>query len=138
MQMFYRHSSNLPNTNKTWIPTEIFGADIGDTAPVMVQDYWRTEDERTPGGFQLLVAVDGQVQHWQRINTDIESNPPQPGGPGGWVNVLTFGNNVKNVWSLVHGSFNMALEAIVEDMSGNLWHWEYTNSGWNQVAEVPA
>jgi len=104
----------------------------------MVQDYWRTEDERTPGGFQLLVAVDGQVQHWQRINTDIESNPPQPGGPGGWVNVLTFGNNVKNVWSLVHGSFNMALEAIVEDMSGNLWHWEYTNSGWNQVAEVPA
>jgi hypothetical protein len=31
----------------------------------------------------------------------------------------------------------MALEAVVEDMSGNLWHWEYTNAGWNVVAEIP-
>jgi len=78
------------------------------------------------------------VQHWQRVNTNIAASPPQAGGTGGWGHVLTFGSNVRNVWSLVHGSYNMALEAIVEDMSGNLWHWEYTNAGWNQVAKVPA
>jgi hypothetical protein len=138
MQMFYRPSSNLYGSNRTWIPTEIFGSGIGDTPPVMVQDYWRTQDENTPGGFQLLVAVDGQVQHWQRINTNIVADPPRAGGPGGWAHVLTFGTNIVNVWSLVHGSLNQALEAIVEDRSGNLWHWEYTNAGWNQVAEVPA
>lgn len=46
----------------------------------MVQDYWRTTDENTPGGFQLLVAVGGVVQHWQRINTDIATNEPKAGG----------------------------------------------------------
>lgn len=66
--------------NKTWIPTEVFGSGIGDTAPVMVQDYWRTQDENTPGGFQLLIAVNGVVQHWQRVNTDIATNPPVAGG----------------------------------------------------------
>lgn len=84
MQMFYRPSSNNPfspiSTTKTWIPTEVFGSGIGDTAPVMVQDYWRTQDENTPGGFQLLVAVGGVVQHWQRVNTDIATNPPVAGG----------------------------------------------------------
>jgi hypothetical protein len=138
MQLFYRASSNLPGSNTTWIPTEIFGSGIGDTPPLMVQDYWRTQDENTPGGFQLLVAVNGQVQHWQRINTNIVANPSTAGGPGGWAHVLTFGTNIVNVWSLVHGSLNQALEAIVEDRSGNLWHWEYTNAGWNQVAQVPA
>lgn len=103
----------------------------------MVQDYWRTTDENTPGGFQLLVAVNGVVQHWQRINTDIVSNPPKPGGPGRWQHVLTFGNNVRNVWSLVHGSLNQALEAVVEDSTG-LWHWQYTNAGWNRVALIPS
>ncbi|PMD60542.1 uncharacterized protein K444DRAFT_395002 [Hyaloscypha bicolor E] len=84
MQMFYRASSNNPSChcslNKTWISTETFESGIGDTAPVMVQDYWRTQDENTPGGFQLLVVVNGQVQHWQRVNTDITSNPPKAGG----------------------------------------------------------
>jgi hypothetical protein len=142
MQMFYRASSNNPSSpislNKTWIPTEIFGAGVGDTAPVMVQDYWRTTDENTPGGFQLLVAVGGVVQHWQRINTDIETNPPKAGSAGKWQHVLTFGTGIRNVWSLVHGSFNQALEAVVEDEGGNLWHWEYTNAGWNSVAQIPA
>jgi hypothetical protein len=135
MQLFWRQSGTFANT--TWIPSEVFGSNIGSTPPVMVQDYWRTEDETTPGGFQLLIAVNGQVQHWQRINTNINTNPPQPGGPGPWGHVLTFGQNIKNVWSLIHGSLSQSLEAIVEDDQGNLWHWEYTNAGWNQVAKVP-
>ena len=52
MQMFYRASSNKPSChcslNKTWISTETFESGTGDTAPVMVQDYWRTQDENTP------------------------------------------------------------------------------------------
>lgn len=140
MQMFYRASSNNPSChcslNKTWISTETFESGIGDTAPVMVQDYWRTQDENTPGGFQLLVVVNGQVQHWQRVNTDITSNPPKAGGPGRWHHVLTFGIDIKNVWGLVHGSYGMALEAVVEDMQGVLWHWQYTNS-WAKVAVIP-
>jgi hypothetical protein len=52
MQIFYRASSNNSSChcslNKTWISTETFESGIGDTAPVMVQDYWRTLDENTP------------------------------------------------------------------------------------------
>jgi hypothetical protein len=84
MQIFYRPSSNKPSChcslNKTWIPTEVFGSGIGNTAPVMVQDYWRTQNGNKWGGFQLLVAANGQVQHWQRVNTDIISNPPRDSG----------------------------------------------------------
>jgi hypothetical protein len=135
MQLFWRQSGAFANT--TWIPSEVFGSSVGNTPPVMVQDYWRTEDETTPGGFQLLIAVNGKVQHWQRVNTNINTSPPQHGGPGPWGHVLTFGQNIKNVWSLIHGSINQSLEAIVEDNQGNLWHWEYTSAGWNQVAKVP-
>ncbi len=123
-------------TGSAWAATEIFGSGVGDTPPVMIQDYWRTTDERTPGGFQLLVQVGGQVQHWQRVNTDIATNPPKAGGPGNWQKVRTFGNNVKHVWGLLQGSFGQSLEAIVEDNNGDMWHWQWTNT-WTLIAKVP-
>jgi hypothetical protein len=132
MQLFHRDG-----TSQSWVASEVFGSGIGKTPPVMIQDFWRTKDETTPGGFQLLVAVGGVVQHWQRVNTDIQQNPPKAGGPGPWSHVLTFGTNIKHVWSLIHGSFWQSLEAIVEDNNGDMWHWQYTNAGWNRMAKVP-
>lgn len=135
MQLFWRTGTN--NDQAGWTPSEVFGSCIGDTPPVMIQDFWRTDDERTPGGFQLLVAVDGEVQHWQRVNSDIATNPPASSGPGAWTHVLTFGSNIKYAWGLVQGSFSHSLEAVVEDNNGDMWHWQYTNAGWSQVSQVP-
>jgi hypothetical protein len=48
-----------------------------------------------------------------------------------------FGNGgVMNVWGLVQGSFNMALEAVVEDFEGRLWHWEFDGE-WRNAGMVP-
>jgi hypothetical protein len=144
MQMFWRPSDDIDDdsgTNTQWTASEVFGQGIPDTPPVMIQDYWRTDNETTPGGFQLCVAANGQVQHWQRVNTDIETNPPQGSdlSPGKWRLEFTFGSNIKHVWSLIHGSFNQALEMVVEDYQGNLWHWEYSGNpgAWAPTALIP-
>ncbi|KAI1871484.1 uncharacterized protein JN550_004478 [Neoarthrinium moseri] len=134
LQMFWRSGTD---EQAPWTPSEIFGEDIGDTPPVMVQDYWRTTDEKTPGGFQLAVAKNGRVQHWQRINTDIDTDPPVDGGCGKWELVFEFGVDIKHVWSLMHGS-NHQLELVAEDTDGRLWHWSYEYPGtWNRKALVP-
>jgi hypothetical protein len=133
MQLFWRRGTGA---DLSWTASEVFGECIGDTPPVMVQDYWRTKDEKTPGGFQLAVAKDGHIEHWQRVNTDIEDNPPQAGGPGGWHRVFEFGANIKHVWSLMHGS-NHHLQLVAEDFSGELWHWRYEHPGvWSQKSRV--
>ncbi|KAK0729609.1 hypothetical protein B0H67DRAFT_630235 [Lasiosphaeris hirsuta] len=134
MQMFYRTAAS-----SSWVPGEIFGDTVGVTPPVMIQDYW-TADEKAFGGFQLLVAVDGKVQHWERGNDDIITNPPAPGSSGPWAQVRTFGEGeVKHVWGLVQGSFGGALDAIVEDHSGDMWHWRFSGSPseWRLVDSVP-
>lgn len=135
MQLFWRAAGQTGEA--AWTPSEVFGSCIGNSPPVMIQDFWRTDDERSPGGFQLLIAVHGQVQHWQRVNSNIYTNPPSNSGSGPWAHVLTFGNNVKHVWGLVHGSFAHSLEAVVEDNNGDMWHWQYTNAGWTQMSQVP-
>lgn len=146
MQLFYRPAAGeirpCPALNTTWIPTEIFGSGITNmTPPVMIQDYWRTEDERQAGGFQLLVAVSGRVQHWQRVNTDIDIWPPVAGvGAPKWGRVRTFGSGeIKHVWGLLQGSWRGALDAVVEDWQGRMWHWRFSgNPGqWARVAQVP-
>jgi hypothetical protein len=145
LQLFWRRTTGTgvsgATVNTTWIPTEIFGSGIGASPPVMIQDFWRTNDETTPGGFQLLVAVNGRVQHWQRVNTNINTNPPREGGGrGSWGLVKTFGSgNIKAVWGLVQGSFRGALDAVVEDNNGNMWHWRYGGSpgDWTVQASVP-
>lgn len=135
MQMYWRAGSGA---NTSWVPSEVFGNNIADTPPVMVQDFWRTTDEKTPGGFQLCIAKDGQVQHWQRINTDIETNPPQAYNAGNWRLVYSFGKDIKHVWSLMHGAFNHQLELVVEDYQSRLWHWSYQDPGtWVRKALIP-
>ncbi len=125
MQMFWREGDNA-----TWIPSEVFGSSVpADAHPVMIQDFWRTDSEKDAGGFQLLVAVGGHIEHWQRINTDIATNPPAAGdGAGQWGKVATFGSGVKNVWSLIHGSFNSKMHAAVEKADGQMVWYEYDGS----------
>ncbi|KAF2749223.1 cysteine proteinase [Sporormia fimetaria CBS 119925] len=107
--------------------------------PVMIQNFWDTVDENDNGGFQLLVAAaDGWVEHWQRINDDILENPPVAGQEGKWELVGSFGDGeVAHVWGLVQGSYNFALEAVVEDLKGELWHWEYTGE-WERKRRLPS
>lgn len=134
MQLFWRTGTGAA----TWKASEVFGDGIGSTPPVMVQDYWRTTDEKTPGGFQLAVVKNGQIQHWQRINTDIETNPPKEGVVGKWSLVRTFGTSIKHVWSLMHGA-NHQLELVAEDTAGRLWHWSYVYPGtWVRKALIPS
>jgi hypothetical protein len=133
MQLFWRDTASPAG----WRAGEVFGARVGNTPPVMVQSYWHTTNEHSAGSFQLCVAVNGQVQHWQRVNSDIGTRPPQAGVQGRWQHAYTFGTNIKHVWSLVHGSFNQALEMVVEDFRGNMIHWHYTNAGWRPTAVIP-
>ncbi|OCK74297.1 cysteine proteinase, partial [Lepidopterella palustris CBS 459.81] len=132
LQMWWRRA-----TDEAWVEGETFGSGVGDTPPVMIQDFWDTANESSYGGFQLLVASNGHVEHWQRLNNDIIENPPVAGGSGKWEPVDTFGDGIVHVWGLVQGSFNQALEAIVEDNDGELWHWQYTGT-WKQVAKLPS
>lgn len=133
IQLFWRSGGG----NQSWRAGEVFGSGIGDTPPVMIQDFWRTADEKAPGGFQLLVAADGgKVQHWQRTNDDINEAVPQEGEQGKWELVFEFGSSIRHAWSLLHGSFSQALEAVVEDMDGNLVHWQFTNDGWREVTVI--
>jgi len=36
----------------------------------------------------------------------------------------------------MQGSFNFALEAIVEDVGGDLWHWRYVGE-WKRAKKLP-
>jgi hypothetical protein len=121
-----------------WLAGEVFASHIPDTPPVMIQDFFDTRDERDHGGFQLLVAAeDGWVEHWQRRNGDILKRPPMKGVQGRWERVGRFGDgDVMNVWGLVQGSFNFALEAVVEDFEGRLWHWEF-DGAWKKMDMIP-
>jgi hypothetical protein len=105
-----------------WQVGEVFGDSIPNTLPVIIQDFFDTANENAAGGLQLLVAKEGSVEHWQRINDDILKSLPVKGGMRAWKKVGSFGKDIKHVWGFVQGSFNFALEAIVEDIKGELWH----------------
>ena len=121
-----------------WQTGEVFGGDLPDTPPVMIQDFWDTADENAHGGFQVLVAnQDGNVEHWQRINDDILDHIPESGVQGKWENVGSFGDGeVAHVWGLTQGSYNFALEAIVEDFYGDVLHCQYVGV-WERVKRLP-
>lgn len=144
MQVFYKNpssggwSSNATES-ETWKAGEAFGCDVGITPPVMIQSYWNALNENDPGSLQLVVAVDGSIQHWQRNVNDIQAGQTMAeGSQGEWQHVYTFGSNVKHCWSLMHGGFNHQLEMIVEMTSGALVHWHYTYYGWAPTDVVPA
>jgi hypothetical protein len=133
LQLFWRSPSE-----EEWHEGELFGEGIPNTPPIMIQDFWGTKDENAAGGFQLLVANSiGNVEHWQGLNHNALSYPPTEGKPWVWEKVSEFGNGeVKHVWGLVQGSFNFGLEAIVEDIEGDLWHWRY-NGEWEKGDKLP-
>jgi C1A family cysteine protease len=134
MQMFWRDT----DADTAWQAGEVFGSGIGDTPPVMIQSHFWTVNENSAGAFQLVVVVGGQIQHWQRVNKDLEEGgKPAVGVQGQWGLISTFGGGVKHVWSLVHGSFNHALELVAEYDTGIMIHWRYTNDGWRPAAIVP-
>ena len=142
IQVFYKNPPSTWNTNATdpvqWQAGEVFGKHVRRTPPVMIQSFWGTENENDVGSLQLVVAVRGQVQHWQRRVKDLQAGSTMKDGEkGGWQLVYTFGNNIRHCWSLVHGSFNHNLELVVETRGGRLVHWRYGNDGWKPTAVIP-
>ena len=116
----------------------MFGSGIPlDTPPVMIQDFLNTANETSIGGFQLVVAVGGSVQHWERVNDDIQAKAPVEGVQGKWVLVETAGTGVKHVWALVQGSFNQKMHMITEGTDGQLAYWERDRK-WAEVEKLPA
>jgi hypothetical protein len=125
MRMYWRNDdlSNLP-----WLAGEDFGANVGNTPPVMIQSNYGTSNEKAIGNFELLVAVNGQVQHWRRYNGNLATVQPQPGTSGAWALTAVFGSNVRHVWSLLQGPYNRNMEAIVELNTGALQHWWWNSA----------
>lgn len=103
----------------------------------MIQDYLNTADETGIGGFQLAVAVNGSVQHWERVNDDIKGTAPVEGEQGKWHLVETAGTGVKHVWALVQGSFNQKMHMVTEGADGLISYWE-RDGEWAVVDQLPA
>ena len=134
LQLFWRAGQDA----EAWSAGEVFGADIPlDTPPVMIQDYLNTADETSIGGFQLAVAVNGSVQHWERVNDDIHVTAPVEGAQGKWRLAGTTGSGVNHVWALVQGSFNQKLHMVTEGTDGLISYWE-RDGEWVVVDELPS
>ncbi|KAK4039486.1 hypothetical protein C8A01DRAFT_36524 [Parachaetomium inaequale] len=135
LQLFWRSGQDTA----TWTAGEVFGSGIPlDTPPVMIQDYLNTANETSVGGFQLAVAVNGSVQHWQRINDDIHLTAPVEGEQGKWRLVeTTTGTEVKHVWALVQGSFAQKMHMVTEGADGQLSYWEWDGK-WVEAEKLPA
>jgi hypothetical protein len=102
----------------------------------MIQDYLNTANETSIGGFQLAVAVNGTVQHWERVNDDIHVTAPVEGEQGKWRLVGTTGSGVKHVWSLVQGSFDQKIHMVTEGTDESVSYWE-RDGEWTVVDELP-
>lgn len=133
LQMFWREG----RSGAAWAAGEVFGSDIPtDTPPVMIQDYFNTPNETSVGGFQLVVAVDGAVQHWARNNDDLHVRAPSADGEGKWRMVESAGAGVKHVWSLVQGSFSQKMHMVTEGIDGRISYWEWDGT-WAVAKELP-
>lgn len=107
--------------------------------PLMIRSYWNALNENDPESLQLVFAVEGSIQRWQRNVNDLQAGGTMSeGSQGEWQHVYTFGSDVKHCWSLMHSGFNHQLEMIVERTSGALVHWHYTYYGWVPTDVVPA
>jgi hypothetical protein len=95
----------------------------------MIESNYVTTDENGIGNFELLVAVNGQVQPWRRYNGNLATVPPPMGISGAWGLNAIFGSNVRHVWALLQGPYNRNMEAIVELSSGSLQHWWWNSAG---------
>jgi hypothetical protein len=125
LKMFWRNddASGLP-----WLEGEEFSANIGNTPPVMIESNHVTINEFGIDNFELLVAVNGQVQHWRRYNGNLATLQPPKGTGRSWGLAAVFGSNVRHVWSLLQGPYNRNMEAIVELNNGSLQHWWWNSA----------
>ncbi|KAB5522099.1 hypothetical protein GE09DRAFT_1155078 [Coniochaeta sp. 2T2.1] len=118
LQLFSR-----PGNDTSWSAGEVLASSVGNTPPVMIQDFSDTENESSAGAFQLVVAVDGQVQHWRRNNS---------AGAGEWEMVEAVGKGVRHVWGLVQGSFGGKMHMVTEGTDGRVSYWEWDGT-WRTV-----
>lgn len=134
LQLFWRAGQS----GAAWAAGEVFGSGVpSDTPPVMIQDFFNTANETSVGGFQLAVAVNGTVQHWERVNDDIHVRLPSADGEGKWRLVESVGAGVRHVWALVQGSFGQKMHMITEGIDGRLSYWEWDGK-WDVAKELPA
>ncbi|KAL2272003.1 hypothetical protein VTJ83DRAFT_1374 [Remersonia thermophila] len=135
LQLFWRPGDDSPTR---WSASEVFGESIpADSPPVMIQDFFDTADETSVGGFQLVVAARGQVQHWVRENSDLGERAPAEGAQGRWRLVETVGGSVAKVWALVQGSFGERMHMITERLDGRYEYWEW-DGRWRVMETLPA
>lgn len=113
----------------TWKSEEVFGSNVpGDASPVMIQDFYATENELSQGKLRLVVAVGGEVQHWVRQ------------GEGKWemLDSSAGEEGVRNVWSLVQGSFGGKMQMLTEGgADGGYDYWEWDGK-WHVVERLKA
>jgi C1A family cysteine protease len=108
MQRYWRDDAH----DKPWAAAEKFGSGV-KSPPVMIRSQYGAGNETTPGNYELLVAVNGAVQHWWTAGN----------APANWTHDETFGSNIEEVIGLIQSSFGFDLEAVVLLTNGSLQHY---------------
>jgi hypothetical protein len=130
MQRWWRDD---PNTSG-WVACEVFGDNV-DSAPVMIRSDSGTQDETTPGNFELAVAVEGVIQHWWMPGS------PEPGSEATWNLGECFGTDqtgrtVTRVLGFMQSSYGFCLEIIAELDNNQIQHFAKDGSGWKPLAVI--
>jgi uncharacterized protein involved in copper resistance len=122
MQHWWRDNDH----GQAWNRGPTFGADV-QSSPVMIEGSFGQGNEDAVGNFELLVAVNGRVEHWRRDNRDDQA----------WHHGASFGTDVQRVCGLVQGSYGFNLETVVVRTDGKLRHfWRYGGI-WNTGRVLP-
>ncbi len=116
MQHWWRDNDH----GMVWNAGPQFGSGVM-SPPCMIEGSYGAANEKSPGNFELCVAVGEAVQHWWRSQTDML-----------WRQSATFGQNVRAVVSLVEGSYGFNLEVIVLRNDNKLQHYWRDGAGWHQ------
>jgi Papain family cysteine protease len=96
-----------------WNSDAIFGEAI-TSAPCMIEGMYGSQSEYAIGNFELVVAVEGNLQHWWRDNV----------GGSGWHQGPTFGDGHEvAVLALVESSFGFNLEVVAQRDDGHIQHY---------------
>jgi Papain family cysteine protease len=141
LQLYWKDTSPAFLLTTGWQAGETFASGLSITpppTPVMIQGVTGTVDENSIGNFDLCIANNGQVQHWQRDNSNLGNQVPKTDGStaGLWRLVESFGSGVKNVWGLVFTSRVFDLECVVEMVDGTWTNWAKTAGVWQEVGVV--
>ena len=120
MQRFWRNGP----LGAAWQAAETFGSGIA-SPPVLIEGMYNATDETVPGNYELVVAVNGAIQHWY-------TNAPTTDAAT-WAMSASFGSNIKEVLGLIQSSFGFNLELIALLNDGSLQHFwrDSSNLAWN-------